>query len=171
MLNKPPIGADLAISLADFTSESLILPQLHERDTAGVIQELTQRLHQAGRVPDLLPFYHAALNREFLVSTAADCGLAFPHARLNGLTRLCFALGRSDSPVAWGTQNAKKVWLIFLLAVPATEAAGYLYIVSGLSRLGKDTQLMDSLRNAPDAAAMLELLQKVKLPHARLSPA
>jgi len=171
MLNKPAIAVDAALSLADYTSDALMLPQLRQRDPAGVIQELAQLLHQQARLPDLLPFYHAALNREFLVSTAMDYGVAFPHARLNGLTRLCFALGRSDVPIPWGSQNAKMVWLVFLLAAPATEAAGYLYIVSGLARLGKDPLLMDALRSAPDSAAMLAVLRQVKLLHARGSAA
>jgi mannitol/fructose-specific phosphotransferase system IIA component (Ntr-type) len=79
MSNSPVIeGA----SVADFTHEALIAPQLSELDTAGVIQELSPLLQQEARIPDLPPFYHAALNREFLVSTAMDYGMAFPHARV-----------------------------------------------------------------------------------------
>jgi mannitol/fructose-specific phosphotransferase system IIA component (Ntr-type) len=167
MFNNPATAVDSALSLADFTSDALMLPELRQRDTAGVIQELSQLLHQQGRMPDVLPFYHAALNREFLVSTATDYGMAFPHARLNGLTRLWFALGRSSFPIPWGSQDPKMVWLVFLLAAPATEAAGYLHIVSGLARLGKDSRLMAALRDAPDAAAMFAVLRQVGLPHSR----
>ena len=171
MFDNSTISAEPAASLADYTSETLILPQLREGDTAGVIQELTQRLHQDARIPDVLPFYHATLNREFLDSTAMEHGMAFPHARLSGLQRLCFALGRSAAPIPWGTQHAKAVYLVFLLAVPATEAVGYLYIVSGLARLGKNPELMAGLREARDAAAMLAVLRKITLPHARGSSA
>ncbi len=69
-------------SLADYTRPELIVPRLRERDTAGIISELSQALQREGCVADVLPFYHAALNRELLTNSALDCGMAFPHARL-----------------------------------------------------------------------------------------
>ena len=70
------------MTLADFTTSELILPNLRGDDVATVIQELSRALQREKRVPDLLPFYHAALNREFLVSSDWEAGMAFPHARL-----------------------------------------------------------------------------------------
>jgi len=97
-INSPIIS----MTLADFTSPGLIIPHLRGQDVASVIQELSQALQREGRVGDLLPFYHAALNREFLVSTDMEAGMAFPHARLPGLKELSFALGRSGEPLGWG---------------------------------------------------------------------
>jgi mannitol/fructose-specific phosphotransferase system IIA component (Ntr-type) len=160
-------GRHTATSLADYTSEQLIIPQLHARETAGVVQELSQVLHQEAHVPDLLPFYQAALNREFLVSTAMTHGMAFPHARLSGLAKLCFALGRTATPIPWGTKDAPAVQFVFLLAVPSTEATVYLHVVSGLARLGKDETAMAALQTANDPQEILSVLRSVKLPHVR----
>jgi len=123
------------MSLADFTSADLMVPQLRGRDAATVIRELCSVLQRAARVPDLLPFYHAALNREFLLSTAMDYGLAFPHARVIGLSRLSFALGRSAEPLLWVPKDRPPVRLVFLCAVPATEATTYLLLTSSMARL------------------------------------
>ena len=87
------------MTLADFTSPGMIIPHLRGQDAASVIQELSHALQREGRVPDLLPFYHAVLNREFLVSTDMEAGMALPHARLPGLKELAFAFGRSDQPL------------------------------------------------------------------------
>jgi hypothetical protein len=43
---------------------------LRERDTAGIISQLSQALQGEGCVPDLLPFYHSALNQEWLSKSA-----------------------------------------------------------------------------------------------------
>ena len=75
------------LTLADFTSGGLLVPRLRGRDAASVIQELSQVLQRETRIPDLLPFYHAALNREFMVSTNMEAGMAFPHARLPAVIR------------------------------------------------------------------------------------
>lgn len=151
------------MTLADFTTPSLIIPQLRGQDAASVIQELSQALQREKRVPDLLPFYHAALNHEFLVSSEMEAGMVFPHARLPGLKELAFALGRSSEPLNWGAKAVRSVKLVFLIAVPATDSTQYLLLVSGLARLAKDSQLVDKLRAAHDALQMLEALRQVKL--------
>jgi mannitol/fructose-specific phosphotransferase system IIA component (Ntr-type) len=151
------------MTLADFTSLELIVPRLRGRDEAAVLQELSQALQREGRVPDFLPFYHAALNREFLVSSDLEAGMAFPHARLPGLKELSFALGRGDRPLVWGAKAGHSVRLIFLIAVPGTESTQYLSLLSGLARLAKDGGLMEKLRAAADAARMFEVLQQIEL--------
>ena len=152
-----------SMTLADFTSPGLILPYLRGQDAASVIQELAQAMQRERRVPDLLPFYQAALNREFLVSTEMEAGMAFPHARLPGLKELAFAFGRSDEPLPWGARGARTVRLVFLIAVPATEATQHLLLISGLARLAKESRLVEKLHAAQDTFQILELLRQIKL--------
>ena len=149
--------------VADYTHADLIIPELRERDPAGVISELSQVLQRHGSLADMLPFYHAALNQELLASSAVECGLAFPHARLSGVKRLQFAVGRAREPVIWGPKGSTPVQFVFLLAVPATDAAPYLQLLAALARLGKGCDLLAELRNVPDATAMFLVLQKLKM--------
>ena len=151
------------MTLADYTQPGLIVPQLRERDTAGVVSELSQALQREGYVPDLLPFYHAALNQELLANSALECGLAFPHARLSGVKRLQFAFGRTPEPIIWGAKGSYPVQLIFLLAVPATDAASYLHLLASLAKLGQQTELLAELRVADSAEAILAVLQQIRL--------
>jgi PTS system nitrogen regulatory IIA component len=162
-------GIETSSALADFTAPGLIIPRLRGRDVAGVIQELSQVMQREGCVPDLLPFYDAALNREFLVSTDMEAGMAIPHARLPGLVRLSFALGRSEAPLAWSTRGARPVQIVFLLAVPATDSTQYLLLISGLARLSREEGLMEKLYTAKDTPAIFEVLQQAKL-RARAAP-
>jgi len=53
-----PVGQ---LTLADYTRPSLVVSRLRERDTAGIISELSQVLQREACVADVLPFYHAAL--------------------------------------------------------------------------------------------------------------
>jgi PTS system nitrogen regulatory IIA component len=114
-------------------------------------------------VSDVLPFYQAALNQELLTSSALDCGLAFPHARLSGVKRLQFALGRTLGPIAWGAKSSWPVQLIFLLAVPATDAAGYLQLLASLARLGQQPEVLAQLRAAENAEAILTVLGNIRI--------
>ena len=151
------------MTLADFTSPSLIVPHLRGQDAASVIQELSQALQREKRIPDLLPFYHAALNREFMVSTDMEAGMAFPHARLPALKEVSFSLGRSDEPLRWGTRAGPTVRLVFLMAVPATDSTQYLLLTSGLARLAKDHRFVETLHTARDSFQIIEVLKQVEL--------
>lgn len=163
MLLRDSIRGEFLISLADYTRPALIVPHLRERETAGVIKELSQLLHQERCVPDVLQFYNAALNREFLVNTATDHGLAFPHARLNGLPQVTFALGRSNEPLVWGPKDTQPVRLVFLVAVPATDSSSYLLLISSLGRLGKNPPLLERLLQAGDPVGVHDVLKQVPL--------
>jgi PTS system nitrogen regulatory IIA component len=163
MLSEATINVAAPVALADYTRTALIVPRLREGDTAGIISELSQILHHEGGVPDVLPFYQAALNQELLTNSALDCGLAFPHARLSGIKRLQFALGRTLEPIAWGAKSSWPVQLIFLLAVPATDAAGYLQLLASLARLGQQPEVLAQLRAAENAEAILTVLGNIRM--------
>lgn len=149
------------MTLADFTSRGLVVPHLRGRDAAAVIQELSQALQHEQRVTDLLPFYQAVLNREYMVSTEAESGMAFPHARAPGVKALAFALGRSEEALPWGVNGVRSVRLVFLIAIPATDATQYLQLISGLARLAKDPALVSRLQAAGGAGEMCDVLQQV----------
>ena len=151
------------MTLADYTRRELILPALRERDAAGMISELSQLLQRHGCVSDMLPLYHTALNQELLSNSAQACGLAFPHARLSGVKHLQFAFGRAPEPVVWGPKGSHPVGLVFLLAVPATDAACYLHLLATLARLAQHPERLRQLRLAPDAAAISAVLEAIKL--------
>ncbi len=161
MLSEPTINVAATVTLADYTRPALIVPRLRERDTAGIISELSQVLQREGCVPDMLPFYQAALNQEMLTDSALACGLAFPHARLSGIKRLQFAFGRTPEPIVWGGRSSWPVQFIFLLAVPATDATGYLHLLSSLARLCERPGVLDQLRAADNAEAILSVLERI----------
>lgn len=160
------------MTLADFTRPGLIVPHLVSRDATSAIHELSLALQREGCVPDWLPFYHEALNREFLLSTDMEAGMAFPHARLPGLRELAFAFGRSDAPFTWGGPGiTHQVRMVFLLAVPSAAADHYLPLVSGLARLSGNLSLLDAIRGAIDSAALIAVFGQIALPGSGVSVA
>ena len=158
------------MTLADFTRPGLIVPHLRSRDATSAIHELSLAMQREGCVPDWLPFYHEALNREFLLSTDMEAGMAFPHARLAGLKDLAFAFGRSDEPFAWGPQLTHPVRMVFLLAVPATDAEQYLPLVSGLARLSSNNPLLEKIRSAANGAEIIAAFRQIVLRGSSASP-
>lgn len=160
-----PLETETAVrtSLALYTSPGLIIPRLREADTPGIINELSLHLQREGGVGDILPFYHTALNQELLGNSALECGIALPHARLSSVKRLQFSFGRTAKPVAWGPKHSWPVDLIFLLAVPATDAASYLHLLSAVARLGQNSKRLAELRAAGSGEEILQVLEQVPI--------
>jgi mannitol/fructose-specific phosphotransferase system IIA component (Ntr-type) len=163
MQHNGTLEMELADSLADYTDQTVIVPSLREQDSPGIIKELSHVLHAQGCVPDVLTFYNAVLNHEFLVNSVTESGIALPHARMNGIARPHFAFGRSCEPIVWGRKGSKPVQLIFLFAVPATDAAAFLQILAALAKMGRQSETLDALRTHESALDIYELLKQVKL--------
>jgi mannitol/fructose-specific phosphotransferase system IIA component (Ntr-type) len=151
------------LTLADFTGPGLIVPYLRGRDAAAVIQELSAALLREGRLTDLLQFYHSTLNREYLCSTVSEPGWAMPHALVKGLDKPCFVLGRCVTPMIWMKSDRQPVSLVFLFAIPETDARAYMNLIYGLARLSKAPHLVEPLLKASDTFALLNVLKQVKL--------
>ena len=154
-----PPGLAIA-TLADFTDSALIISGFDARDARGVTSVLADALSRQGLLPEPVRFCSAVAEREAKVSTAMDFGVALPHARLTGLPRLCFALGRSDVPIAWGPAGTP-IHLVFLFAVPEHEACGYLSLVSAVARVSRQSRLLTNLRSASTVDEVLDLLGTV----------
>ena len=152
------------MTLADFTRPGLIVLSLRGRDAPSTIHELSLAFQRDGRLTDWLRFYHEALNREYLVSTELEAGLALPHARVAGLAEPIFAVGRSDEPFPWGSREGRLVRLVFLLAIPAPATDRYLPLTASLARLAAHGSLVEAIGCAADAAGVMALLRQITVP-------
>jgi mannitol/fructose-specific phosphotransferase system IIA component (Ntr-type) len=159
--NTSPIESTLV--LADFTSSELIIPSLRGQDATAAIQELSAAIQHEGRVSDMSPFIQSVLDRELLHGTVTEPGWAIPHAVVNGLNESCFALGRWGSPKVW-TKSKLRVNLVFLFAIPETDAQAYMRLIISLGRFSNATQLVERLLKGDNAEEMLNVLKQVKLP-------
>src|ERR1035438_10066550 len=87
--------AGTLVTVADYTRTELIVPRLRECDPAGIVEELSQRLRAQAIIGDVLSFYQAVVNHEFLSNSALPAGIATPHARSAQVSRLTLAVGRT----------------------------------------------------------------------------
>jgi mannitol/fructose-specific phosphotransferase system IIA component (Ntr-type) len=154
-------------AIADYTAPELLLPEPKGVTAADVIAELVEALERAGRLTDRASFLEAVLAREKMSPTYLPIGWATPHARLQNLPQLSFALARPKRPLPWIGLSKTLVKLIWLFAVPEQETRAYLTLIASMARLSKDTMRIERLLLAPDALAMCDVLKEVHLqrPH------
>ena len=154
--------------LLDRTAISLRVSAANKRQALAVISEIAGRNFglDVGEVLDALT------ERELAGSTGVGHGVAAPHARLDGLQRMRSVFVRLEHPVEFDAVDDQPVDLIFALFAPK-EAAGveHLRALARVSRLLRQSELRQQLRQARTADAIHALLVQDGGPAARVTAA
>jgi two-component system sensor histidine kinase KdpD len=96
---------------------------------------------------------NAIMEREEQGSTFFNEGVAFPHARIEGLKRSCVAIGLTHGGVS-DVVTEKPIESVFLIFSPADIPNEQIQILALASKAALDRQLMENLQSArtPDEA-------------------
>lgn len=96
----------------------------------------------------------ALMEREAMGATGLGGGVAAPHARLDGLNRVCGVFVRLDTPVAFDALDDRPVDLLFALFAPPEAGAEHLRALAAVSRFLRSAEMREQLRQARTIDAM-----------------
>ena len=145
------------MNIGDFLERTAISVRVHaagKRQALAVVAEIAARnfAMDAGGVLDALT------EREAASSTGVGHGVAAPHARLDGLSRMRGVFVRLEHPVDFDAVDDQPVDLIFALFAPKDAGAEHLRALARVSRLLRNGELREHLRKARTADALHALL-------------
>jgi PTS system nitrogen regulatory IIA component len=112
------------------------------------------------------PILEALLEREQQGSTGVGQGVAVPHARLDDLDRMTGLFLRLDGPVPFDSVDDRPVDLLFVLLAPKSAGVDHLRALARVSRLLRQGELREQLRQARSADAVFALLAREAEPNA-----
>jgi mannitol/fructose-specific phosphotransferase system IIA component (Ntr-type) len=146
----------MAIALADLLDEKDVVLQLRARKQVNALREIVQLLAANGKIDHPEKFLDAVLAREQANPSAAEHGVAFPHARTDLVDRIVLGIGRSRAGVLFG--KGQRARLIFVIGVPQRLINDYLICVGALARLVKDDIIRAALLHAETPGQFLNAL-------------
>jgi PTS system nitrogen regulatory IIA component len=154
------------MNLGDLLDLRAISPRVggsSKRQVLSVIADIAGR--NFGVAADVV--LDALSEREQAGSTGVGHGVAVPHARLEGLTRLRGVFVRVEHPVDFDSIDEQPVDLIFALFAPK-DASGveHLRALARVSRLMRQPDVREQLRQARTADAIHALLVSEARPSA-----
>jgi PTS system nitrogen regulatory IIA component len=154
-------GVDLG-ELLDPGAITLKVHASSKRQALSIVAEIAARTLDAtaGEITSKL------MARERLGSTGVGHGVAVPHARLKGLERMHGVFVRLETPVDFGAVDEQPVDLIFALLAPADHPAEHLRALAKVSRILRQSDLREHLRQAHSADAVRALLVRDARPTA-----
>ena len=108
----------------------------------------------------------ALSEREQAGSTGIGHGVAVPHARIEGLDRIRGVFLRVEQPVAFESIDAQPADLIFALLAPPEAGTEHLRALARVSRMLRNADLREHLRQARTPDALHALLVQESAPSA-----
>ena len=145
------------MNIADIISKNSVLDNVQASSKRELIQHLSDRIATVSGLDERVIF-DAVWERENLGSTGYGEGVAFPHARIEGLEKVCGLFARLDEPVDFDALDGKPVDLVFLLVSPENSGADHLTALAALSRILKTEGSCDKLRKARSVEELYQIL-------------
>jgi nitrogen PTS system EIIA component len=140
-----------------------IIPELAATTKLGVVEELAGLANRLGLVRDQAWFVHALIERENIMPSAVGNGVVFLHTMYRHpehVVRPFMVLGRSARGVDFDALDSKLTHLFFVLGLKFYVL--YLPWLAKLSQMFAGADATRALLEAPDAAAIFEVLRAVE---------
>ena len=143
--------------ISRFSDESLMVADLGAVSREEAISKLAQAMEDGKFITNADSLVSAAMDREAILSTAMEGGVALPHVRGVEGGALTLAIGVSKEGIDW---DGEDVHIVCLSAIPVAVSAFYLRLVSGLAQAFSKKDARDNLLKSADSAAMWKAIVK-----------
>ena len=150
-------GCASAFHLSDHLEPRLIAHRLDGTDKVEIISELLAKVCEHVDLGDATHVRQELLNRERLMSTGLERGLAVPHCRTDTVDRLTCAIGLKPEGVDFSTLDGKPAHVIVLTLAPLSKPAPYVQFITSLA-LELDSVGMERILAMADAEEVWEVL-------------
>jgi nitrogen PTS system EIIA component len=143
--------------LSDIIDQRSILPSVKAQTKKALLQDLSQAVAKIIAVDHRIVFEKLS-TREKLGSTGIGQGIAIPHAKLPGLTRVYGLFARLAAPIDYDAVDGQPVDLAFVLIAPDHAGADHLKALAKISRLLRDDDTVAKLRGTETAEGLYSIL-------------
>jgi PTS system nitrogen regulatory IIA component len=153
------------MDLSDLIEVSAVMPALKANSKKQLLQLLAEKAASVTGLPEREVF-DTILQRERLGSTGVGNGIAIPHGKLPGISRITGIFARLENPVDFEALDDQPVDLVFLLLAPEGAGADHLKALSRIARVLRDSDIVSKIRGTKDAAAIHTFLSQTPASHA-----
>jgi nitrogen PTS system EIIA component len=136
------------MKIMDILVRDAVILDIQSKVKHDVLRELAAALAAAEPSLEADRLLQVLLERESLQSTGIGDGVAIPHGKLPGLSRLVASFARSREGVDFESIDGQKTHLFFLLVVPEQSGGQHLKALARISRFFRDASFRKSLAEA-----------------------
>ena len=145
------------MQLSDFLDFDAIKTAFPGGNKRSLLQQLANLAGQRLNL-DSAAILSSLAERERLGSTGFGQGVALPHGKIEGLTRLYGLFVRLGEPVDFKALDKVPVDLVFLLLSPPEAGAEHLKALAAISRVTRHAPTLEKMRGARSRDALAAVL-------------
>ncbi|MDE2384147.1 MAG: PTS sugar transporter subunit IIA [Alphaproteobacteria bacterium] len=145
------------MKITDIIDARAVMPQLKALNKKQVLQDIAQQLASLIAIDQRIIF-ETLLTREKLGSTGLGQGIAIPHGRIPGLSRVTGLFAKLTPAIDYDAVDGKPVDLVFALLSPDHAGADHLTALAKISRIMRTPAALAKLRASNTAEALYAVL-------------
>jgi len=134
-------------SVTDYTDVKYI-KKLDARDKFEAIEELARVFEGSSFCSDIDSLINALKEREEIMSTGIGVGIAIPHAKINSVIEMAFAVGISERGIDFDSMDGHPVNLIILVIAGEKQHKDYLRLLSNIMAILKKEPVKEKIIKA-----------------------
>ena len=147
------------MSISDVLSEAMILTEVAADSKRHLLEQISEFVANKKGL-DKNSVFEAVLERENLGSTGYGNGVAFPHARLEGLKNVVAVFARLKNPIDYDALDGNPVDIVAFMISPENSGDDHLRTLAIFSRVLKDAEICRQIRLAKNAHEIYSAMQK-----------
>ncbi|WP_430603632.1 PTS system fructose-specific transporter subunit IIABC [Enterococcus sp. DIV1368b] len=147
------------MEIKDLMIKDAMIMDLQATDKKGAIDEMVQKMYDAGRISDIETYKQGILAREAQTSTGLGDGIAMPHAKNAAVKEATVLFAKSNKGVDYEALDGQPTFLFFMIAAPEGANDTHLQALAALSRLLIDPDFVGKLKEAGTSEEVQELFQ------------
>lgn len=146
----------------EIISEDLVIFPLEAATKEEVLSLLSDALLNEKRISSKEIFLEDVLRREKDFTTGFGDGFAIPHGKSKSVLSPSIAIGKCPDAVEWDAMDGKPVSLIFLLAVPESQAGTtHLKILAKLAENLMEDEIREHLMSLKTSQELYHYISKI----------
>ncbi len=153
-----------------YLDRRLLFPEMSPSSKDGAIAFLVDRMAELGLVRDRAQALNDVLQRERVMSTGMQDGIAIPHARSDSVEKLVCAVGLCRDGIDFTALDGQSSRIVILTLAPRREAAPHMQFMASVAN-ALNAQGRGMLLACRDAATMFAVLSGARREAASVSAA
>jgi len=145
-------------SVFDYTSSNFI-KKLVSSDKFDAIEELAEVFRDSSLCMDMNQLIDALQERERIMSTGIGAGIAIPHAKINSVKEMAFAIGISEAGIDFDSMDGFPVHLIILVVAGEKQHKEYLRLLSQVMAILKHDNVKENIISSDSPEEIIEILK------------
>lgn len=148
-------------SLLEFT-DSRYIKFLKSKNKYRALEELADVFKGTDVCSEIKAFINALKEREEIMTTGIGFGIAVPHAKLESVHKIAYAIGISKKGIEFNSIDGKPVHLVVLVAAGERQHKEYLKLLSKIMSVLKNDVIRNEIIQAKSTKDIIEILRNAK---------